>query len=95
MRQGRPPAPPARCEPADGDDGFGNYEASMTGKSDIGAMTVNERLVHFGLFPRFEAAVKARDKAAIVAVLVEAGFTPQQAEYTTSMLLSAPSRYGY
>ena len=59
------------------------------------AMTVNERLVHFGLFAEFEAAVRARDKPAVVAVLLKAQLTPEQAESTACALLAAPGRYGY
>ena len=61
---------------------------------DIAGMTVNERLAHFGLFGPFEAAVKSRDKSAVVSVLLQAKFTPQQAEYTASTLLQSPERYG-
>ena len=59
------------------------------------AMTVNEALVRLGLFERFEVAARARDKQGIVAVLVEAGFSAQQAELTASALLRSPERYGY
>ena len=61
----------------------------------IGGMTVNERLVHFGLLDEFEAAVRSRDAAAVQAVLVRARFTPKQALDTASAVLRTPERYGY
>jgi hypothetical protein len=59
------------------------------------AMTVNERLNHFGLVAAFDAAIRARDKAAAIKVLIQAGFSPEQAEQTASQTLKAPERYGY
>ncbi len=67
----------------------------MSDEDKIRGMTVNERLFHLGLFPQFEAAARARSKPDIVAVLIEAGFTPEQAQGTASALLAAPERYGY
>ena len=67
----------------------------MSDEPNIGGMTVNERLVHFGLLADFDEAIAARDKAAAVAVLVRARFTPEQADYTASKVLSAPERYGH
>ena len=61
----------------------------------LGGMTVNERLAYFRLFPRFDAAVKARDKQEVIAVLLKAGFSAEQAEYTASTVLGSPGRYGY
>ena len=63
--------------------------------TDIGGMTVNERLAHFGLAAEFDAAARSRDKAAMIAVLRKARFTEEQAEYTSTQILSAPGRYGY
>jgi hypothetical protein len=67
----------------------------MTDSSNIGGMTVNERLIHLGLMAEFEAAVKSRDLSAVEAVLIRAKFTPQQAHDTASTLLRAPGKYGY
>lgn len=39
-------------------------------QQSIEGMTVNERLHHFNLFPAFDAAVQARDRKRIVAVLM-------------------------
>ena len=67
----------------------------MSGKLTIGGMTVNERLHHFGLLAEFDAAIRARDKAAAMKILTKARFSPKQAEYTASQVLRAPERYGY
>lgn len=58
-------------------------------------MTVNERLGHLGLFPEFEAAMAARDKAEVVAVLLRAQLTPEQAESIAATTLADPTKYGY
>jgi len=67
----------------------------MSENSDIGGMTVNERLNHFGLVSEFDAAIRARNKDAAITVLTKAGFSPQQAQYTAARVLKAPERYGY
>jgi len=67
----------------------------MSDESNIGGMTVNERLHHFGLLGEFDAAIRTRNKAAAIKVLRQARFSPEQAEYTVSQVLSAPERYGY
>ena len=67
----------------------------MSDEPNIGGMTVNERLVHFGLVAEFDKAIMARDKAAAISTLIRARFTPQQADYTASKVLSTPERYGY
>jgi len=67
----------------------------MSDQSNIGGMTVNERLVHLGLLSEFEAAVKSRSAVAVVAVLERAKFTREQSEYTATMVLLAPEKYGY
>ena len=67
----------------------------MSDEPNVGGMTVNERLVHFGLVAEFDQAVTVRDKAAAVSILIRARFTPQQADYTASKVLSAPERYRY
>jgi len=67
----------------------------MSDEPNIAGMTVNERLGHFGLLLEFESAVRARDKSAVIAVLLKAEFTPQQAECTATTVLRAPRRYGY
>jgi hypothetical protein len=59
------------------------------------AMTVNERLLHFGLFDDFDAAVRANDLAALKKVLIEAQFTLDQAQKTAASVLANPALYGY
>ena len=67
----------------------------MSDESNIAGMTVNERLNHFGLVAEFDAAIRTGSKAAAIRVLTQGRFTPEQAEYTASQVLSAPARYGY
>ena len=67
----------------------------MSEEPNVGGMTVNERLYHFGLLAQFDAAIRARNKAAAIKVLTQARFSPEQAEYTASQVLGAPERYGY
>ena len=67
----------------------------MSEPSNLGAMTVNERLSHFGLVSAFDTAIKARDKSAAISILMQAGLSAEQAEYTASQTLKAPARYGY
>jgi hypothetical protein len=58
-------------------------------------MTVNERLGYFGLFPAFDAAVRSRKLPAVVEILVQAQFSPEQAKATAESVLASPARYGY
>ena len=62
---------------------------------NIGGMTVNERLHHFGLMPAFDEAVRSRKLEAVIAVLRQAQFSQSEAEYTATTLLANPERYGY
>ncbi len=61
----------------------------------IRGMTVNERLFHFGLVESFDLAVKARDHAGLVEVLLNAQFSKQQAEETAITVLANPAYYGF
>jgi hypothetical protein len=61
----------------------------------IKGMTVNERLAHFELFPAFDAAVRARDKPGMLDVLMKAGFSREQAEYTAPTVLKNREHYGH
>jgi|OpeIllAssembly_1097287.scaffolds.fasta_scaffold2695114_2 hypothetical protein len=67
----------------------------MSDIDNIGGMTVNERLFHFGLFQEFESAVKTRQISEIVNVLQLAKFTEAQAHETASAIIANPSFYGY
>lgn len=66
----------------------------MNIESKIAGMTVNERLHHFGLLADFDAAIKACNEAAAIEVLTQARFSPEQAEYMVSRVLSAPEGTG-
>lgn len=61
----------------------------------LAGMTVNERLFTLGLLPRFDAAARARDREALIAVLLRAHLTREQAGATADTLLAAPARYGF
>jgi hypothetical protein len=61
----------------------------------IEGMTVNERLLHFGLVEPFDRAAKSGDLGALIQVLVQAQLSQEQAEYTARTVLANPHRYGY
>ena len=61
----------------------------------IRGMTVNERLFHFGLIQRFDAAAKLRDFEMLVHILLEAKFSRTQAEETARALIANPRRYRF
>ncbi len=61
----------------------------------VEGMTVNERLYHFGLFDRFDAAARSRDVQAMVHVLLEAQLSQAQASQTAHAVAADPKRYGY
>ena len=58
-------------------------------------MTVNERLVHFGLVAAFDAAVASGNLVEVVRVLEQAQLTASQAQETASAVLRHPERYGF
>jgi hypothetical protein len=53
---------------------------------DYSAMTVNERLFVANLVGHFDAAVRSRDKARIVEILLAVQLTPDQANETATEL---------
>jgi hypothetical protein len=57
--------------------------------------TVNERLFGAGAMPEFDAAVRERDREAMIAVLVRAGLPQPSATATSDTILANPQRYGY
>ncbi|WP_159680525.1 hypothetical protein [Luteimonas sp. 9C] len=65
----------------------------MSEIDQIGGMTVNERLAHFGLFVAFDSAVASRDLSAVVRVLQQAKLTDQQAQQTAAAVFANPTHY--
>jgi hypothetical protein len=59
----------------------------------VAGMTVNERLVHFGLMEQFDAAVRTRQVSSIVEVLLRAQLSETQARQTAKAVIAAPKRY--
>jgi hypothetical protein len=58
-------------------------------------MTVNERLVHFGLLDKFEAAMRSRDTDLGISILERAKLTLEQAKFTVQTTLADPKRHGF
>lgn len=70
----------------------------MTSRHDKDAkhfagMTLNERLFDAALFDEFDAAVRARDRLRIIAVL-EKVFV-QDPQMTADAIIEDPEKYGY
>jgi hypothetical protein len=63
--------------------------------ASVVGMTVNERLLHFGLTTTFDEAVRSRKLEAVIEVLRQAQFSQSQAEYTARTILANPDHYGY
>jgi hypothetical protein len=61
----------------------------------LGGMTVNERLFASGLLEEFDAAIRAKDKQAALAILERAQLTRAQAVETVEKILAHPAFYGY
>lgn len=61
---------------------------------DYSAMTVNERLFEANLIDRFDAAVRSRDKAQIVEILMAVQLSPDQASATANSVLANAGFYG-
>jgi hypothetical protein len=67
----------------------------MDKDTDVGAMTVNERLAHFHLFDALESAVASRRLSDVAKVLLDAKFTIEQAHQTATAILDNPTRYSF
>lgn len=63
--------------------------------TDLKGMTVNERLFELGLMDEFDQAAHARDRIALIATLIKAEFSEEQAQQTIGTLLASPERYGF
>lgn len=61
----------------------------------IEGMTVNERLFHFSLADRFDAAARSGDVPAMVRVLLQAQLSEAQASQTARAIAADPKFYGY
>jgi hypothetical protein len=72
-------------------------EGTRTTVSDqpISGMTVNERLSHLGLADAFASAARARNRPAMIEVLIKAQLKEAQAKETTDAVLAQPRRYGF
>lgn len=69
------------------------YPVAMREHRDDSAMTVNERLIEAGLLEAFDIAAKARNREAMLGLLVEIA-VPNPAS-TVDPILNDPKRYGY
>jgi hypothetical protein len=67
----------------------------MTERDSVDGMTVNERLFHFGLFDKFDSAVRARDSERLVQVLLLAKLSEEAAMQTATTVLANPKHYGF
>lgn len=61
--------------------------------TDVGAMTVNERLAYFSLFDAFDTAVASGISSEVTKVLLDAKLTVEQAHQTASAILDSPTLY--
>ena len=67
---------------------------SAADKPDFAGMTVNERLYAAGLMDEFDAALRARDRARIIAVLERVALSKEDATFSADTILGNPKRYG-
>jgi hypothetical protein len=58
-------------------------------------MTVNERLWEAELMSDFQAAVRAKDREAIISVLTKVALSREDAGETADAVLANPKYYGY
>ena len=63
--------------------------------SELGGMTINERLFACGLLDSWDIAARKRDREAMIALLIETAVTRVQAESTVDTILENPSKYGF
>lgn len=61
----------------------------------VDGMTVNERLVHFGLVEKFDDAVRARNAKRLAQVLRLAELSEEQSLQTATAVMADPKHYGF
>ncbi|MCL2524470.1 MAG: hypothetical protein FWF20_01495 [Betaproteobacteria bacterium] len=57
-------------------------------RQSVEGMTANERLFHFGLFEKFDGAVRTRNVQSVVQVLLLAQFSEEQALQTATAMMA-------
>jgi hypothetical protein len=62
---------------------------------ELSGMTVNERLFACGMLSQWDAAVAARNRERMIAVLRAAALSETQAAQTTDTVLQDPGKYGF
>lgn len=62
-------------------------------KPDYAGMTLNERLFVAGLRDQFDEAARARDRARLIALLVQVEVADPG--WSVNMILDNPGKYGY
>lgn len=62
---------------------------------ELRGMTVNERLFACGMLSQWDAAVAARDREQMIAVLRSVALSEAQAAQTTDTVLKDPKKYGF
>jgi hypothetical protein len=62
---------------------------------ELGAMTVNERLVVCGLIDAWDQAVQRRDRDGMITILREVALSDRQAQQTADAVLKDPRRCGF
>ncbi|HVF58268.1 MAG TPA: hypothetical protein VNJ70_00410 [Thermoanaerobaculia bacterium] len=59
------------------------------------AMTVNARLFTAGLMDEWDAAVRRRDRAAMISILRRVDLPEEDAAWSVDLILENPSAYGF
>jgi len=63
--------------------------------SQLGGMTVNERLSVAGLIERFDAAARGREESVMVAILRQVDLAEADAAACAAAILANPVKFGY